>query len=133
MINAIRNNSRYILVLALWSVVGMISIEASIVVILSTVILFFYKEKYFEALFGFFFILALSDNLQELWRFAKVVKPYYLLLMGFLVLYQHKRLVSDNYILKQFIPYLAVALVCILYAVDSNIAFQKTLSYAVLL
>lgn len=133
MINAIRYNSGYILIMALWSIVGMLSTEASIVVILSTLILFFNKKKYFEALFGFFFLLVLSDNLQELWAFAKVVKPYYLILMSALVIYDHKELVKNNNILKQFIPYLAVASLCLLFAVQFDIAVQKTLSYALIL
>ena len=110
--------------MALWSVIGMLSTEIATVFILGTLILFFHKERYFEAPFGFFFLIILSDNTEELWRFAKVIKPYYLLLMGVLVIFNHRKLISDYTIIKRFVPYLIVALICIYFSVDAGIALQ---------
>jgi hypothetical protein len=133
MFDSIKNNFSYILVMALWSVVGMLSTEIATVFILGTLILFFHKERYFEALFGFFFLIILSDNTEDLWQFAKVIKPYYLLLMGALVIFNHRKLISDYTIIKRFVPYLIVAAMCIYFSVDAGIAVQKTISYALIL
>lgn len=134
MFASIQNNLQFILIMLSWSIVGMISTEIAMPFILGILILFFYKEMYFEALFGFFFLIILSDNTQELWRFAKVIKPYYLILLGVLVLTKYRTLVSDLSIFKRYLPYLFVALiVTLIYAIQLDIALQKLLSYALIL
>ncbi|MBI3134257.1 MAG: O-antigen ligase family protein [Bacteroidetes bacterium] len=133
MFDSIKYNLSYILVMASWSVVGMISTDLAMLYINATLILFFHKERYFEALFGFFFLIILSDNTEYLWNFAKVIKPYYLLLMGILVLTKSKVLISDITILKRYAPYLIIALICLQFSVDPGTAIQKTISYALIL
>jgi O-antigen ligase len=133
MFASIRNNSGYIFTLALWSIVGMISTEISIVVILTHLILFFNKQRYFEALFGMFFLFALSDNLEELWSFASVVKPYYLLVFGALCIFKYKDLIKFPMIVRHFSIYLLIALVCIYYSVDAFVSIQKVISFFLIL
>lgn len=119
--------------MASWSVVGMLSTEIAFVFILSTLVLFFYKEKYFQALLGFFFLIILSDNTQTLWTFAKVIKPFYLLLLGLLTLINRKKLISEYQIIKRYLPFLFVTILCVFFAIDPFISIQKIISYALIL
>jgi len=133
MLYSIRKHSNYILILALWSIVGMLSVNLAIVVVLGTLVLFFQKERYFEALFGFFFLLVLSDNLETLFQFAKVIKPLYLVTMGLLTVVKRDQLLSNYNFLYRFGPFFIVALICIYFSVTKDVSFQKALSYALIL
>lgn len=133
MFETIIKHRSYILILALWSIAGMLNTAIATVVILTTLILFFQKERYYEALFGFFFLLVISDNLEDLFSFAKVVKPLYLILMGVLC-FVDKRFVIYNYgVVKRFIPFLLIALISTIYSVDVSVSLQKIVSYSLLL
>ena len=133
MLYSIRKHSSYILTLGLWSVVGMLSTTAAMLVILVTLFLFFQKGRYFEALFGFFFLLVLSDNLETLFAFAKVVKPFYLLMMFILVIMRRKELLKNFDFIIRFAPFMVVAMVCIYYSVTVGVSIQKIVSYSLIL
>ena len=114
--------------------VGMINTQLAFVVILSNLFLFFRKERYFEALFGFFFLLVLSDNTEELWRFAKDIKPFYLITFAALIFTQYNKLITTTKIFKFIIPYLIVGVVSLIFAKEENffIGIQKMISYSLI-
>ena len=133
MFRSIKLHISFILILAFWTIVGMLSTAAAFVVILITLYLFFKKERYYEALFGFFFLLVLGDNLEDLFAFAKVVKPIYLIVMGGLTYINRQQLIPNLKIISRFTPFLVVALLCVAFSVVPNISIQKTVSYGILL
>ncbi len=133
MFDSIKNNSGYIVIMALWSVVGMLSTPLAFVVILGNLILFFAKERYFEALLGMLFLFILSDNTQELWQFAKDIKPYYLLLFGVLVITKYDQLINMSIVIKALTGFLVVSLICVQFSHDAFVAAQKTISYGLIL
>ena len=133
MLDSIKNNSGYIVIMALWSVVGMLSTPLAFIVILGNLILFFAKERYFEALLGMLFLFILSDNTQELWQFAKDIKPYYLLLFGVLVITKYDELIQMPLIIKALTGVLLVSFFCAQFSHDAFVAVQKTLSYGLIL
>ncbi len=118
---------------AIWYFVGSMSVPAFFLVGGASVILFWRKKQYFEILLGFFFILILSDNLKYTTDFAKVFKNLYILLLTAIAIFDRSHLKITNNVFKHFIPFLAIATVGLALSPQVFTAFQKQLSYGLIL
>lgn len=88
------------------------------------------KEMLWELFAGFFLILILSDSRQPGLAFAGQVKEVYIVLLTVFVLLNSRKFDLTTTFIKPFIPFFAIAVVCIFFS--ERIVFvsiQKTLSY----
>jgi len=119
--------------MAAWAIAGAVSEIIAIALVLLTLILFFQKERYYEALLGFVVLLVFSDSYESMFQFAVTVKPIYLILLAFLT-YRIPSLHEKNFdFLIRFGPFLLIALFCVLFSPVPLISIQKIVSYGLLL
>lgn len=107
--------------------------NAAYVVAGISVVMLAVKKRYFELLLGFFFILLLSDNLDERLMFAKNFKNFYILLMALTVLSERDKFKPFSNIFSMFIPFFILAVFALQFSGSFSVAVQKTLSYFLLL
>lgn len=91
------------------------------------------KQLYPEILLGFLFILVLSDSLRSETDFAKDFKNVYMLFIAGIGVIERNRFGAVNRIYTYFLPFFAVALVSMFFSPQIPLAFQKTLSYFLLI
>lgn len=91
------------------------------------------KGLYKELLLGFFFILILSDSRQPSLAFAGQVKNIYIVMLALFIFVNRSEFSPLNTFFKKFLPFFAVATVCLFFSNSFNTAVQKTLSYFLLL
>lgn len=98
-----------------------------------TVLLLVVKKMHFELFLGFFFILLLSDNLDERLWFAKSFKNVYMLAMAYVLLVYREQFKPYSKLITFFIPFFFVAVFALQFAGDLATGIQKTLSYILFL
>lgn len=91
------------------------------------------SKRYSEVLITIFFTLILSDSLSESLVWAKSFKPILIIFAGLVYVLKFKTFEAKNPLLKYFIPFLVVAVFCIGFSPIVATAFQKTLSYFIVL
>lgn len=97
-----------------------------------SILLLAHKQRYFELLLGFFFILLLSDNLDERLYFAKSFKNFYIVLIGITLISRRDDFKPFSGIFKLFIPFFIVAIFALQFSGSIGVAIQKTVSYGLL-
>ncbi len=131
MIQILRDNFQIYLIFLGWVIVGNVLPEANFVLIPCLVYLFSRSERFDLVLFGFLFILILSDSLEDSLTWVKSFKPIYALLMGVLYLIHRDRFdFYSNKLFRWFIPYFVVMIICLVFAELTLLtSIQKTVSY----
>lgn len=120
------------LVFFIWFLAGYINKWIPFGLIPITVLIFYRKEFYKEILFGFIFILILSDCLEYQVDFAKTFKNVYIVLLSLLVLLDANIRSELTDYFKIFIPFFLVAALCLFYSPVPGTGIQKTISYFLL-
>ena len=134
LVGHLKLNKIFFSIVLLWIVVGAYLGPLYLVVIPFTVLLFLRGNYFLELLLGFWFILILSDSTLRIFEFAKILKPYFILLLAFGFWVKRKELSNlTNPLLKPFIPFILWAFCVVPFSPEFGICFQKTLSYALLL
>ncbi len=105
---------------------------AYVVVGLSMLLLAF-NRMYFELLCGFFFLLLLSDNLDERLWFAKSFKNIYILFLSVIFFSDRKSFSPYSTIVNLFLPFFISAVFALQFSGKLDVGIQKTLSYLLLL
>jgi O-antigen ligase len=132
MLESLKRNSQFLAMLAIWVFTGMAFAPAGLLVVAVSVILLKWKGRYAEMIIGLIFILILSDSRQYQLDFAKQVKDVYLVLLTALYLFDRKNFNFSNSTFLSFTPFLAWSFAMTFRSPDMMVAFQKTLSYALL-
>lgn len=116
----------------LWLVTGMYGGPVVYGIVPLTMIFMRNKGLYEELLLGFFFVLILSDSLEDRLFFAKNLKNIYVTLLAVFVLFDLKNFQPLNNLYKVFIPFFIFSFLTMIFSVNEAFFFtslQKTLSY----
>jgi O-antigen ligase len=132
MLEFIKRNSHFFLILLSWVAIGWVVPKAMLGVIPLTLLLFKQKNRFSEMLIGFLFILILSDSRQYEIDFAKDVKDIYLVMMTLFMFFDQKQFKHKNTFFYPFIPFFVLAALLISRGPEPDVALKKTLSYALL-
>lgn len=128
----LKSNIQFLILLILWLITGMYLPAFSIVLIPLSLLLLFYKQMHQELILGFFFILTLSDSRYYALSFAADVKNIYIVLLAVFFILDYKRIKHKISFVLYIVPFILIAIFCIQYSPQVNIAIQKTLSYFLL-
>ena len=132
MLQHYKDNLQLYIIFLLWLIIGMYGNVTIYVVMPLTMMLMRKKGLYEELLYGFFFILLLSDSLEERLFFAKNAKNIYITLLAFFVLTDLNSFRSLNKLYKIFLPFFLFSFMTTLTSVSENFfltSVQKTASY----
>lgn len=126
-------NIQLYIIFIIWVLVGMYAGSVTIYVVLPlTLMLMWKKNLYEELLFGFFFILFLSDSLEERLFFAKNVKNIYITMLSMFVFSDLRNFQLRNKLYKIFLPFFLFSFLTTLTSFGEKFfgtSIQKTLSY----
>lgn len=134
MLRFIATYNQFLIMLLVWtlsSLYGGKNVAMGVVGI--SILLLKFNNRYMELLMGFFFILLLSDNLDERLYFAKTFKNIYMVFMGLVLFTDRKKLQPFSSLIRMFIPFLVIAVFALYFAGAFSVGVQKTLSYILLL
>lgn len=133
MIDFLKSEKQFLLLLLLWVVAGMIFAPLAWIVIPVVLLLLQRRKMYLEMLIGFFFILILSDSRQYSFHFAADIKDVYLLLLAFFMFIDRASFSPGQRVFFRFIPFLVMAVLFLVFSDVFIKSAQKTLSYLLLL
>jgi O-antigen ligase len=135
LIREIRKEKQLLLILSSWFIAGLyLPIAGYVFVPLS--FLFFIKRRQFSNLFvSLLFLFMLSDNRVAGFDFATTIKPIIVsLLFSFLYINRRRLKISINHpLVLDFVPFLIVAFLCILFSPVPLSSTLKTVSYLLFL
>lgn len=115
-----------------WVVLGSVSPVIVYAYIPITLFILRQREDYFAMLAGLILMLVFSDSRQPIMEFAKTAKIIYFTLFSLFVMVDYKKIEDNIKLYKHFIPFLIVALFCLLSSPVIASAAQKTISYGLL-
>jgi O-antigen ligase len=127
-----KENIQLYIVLIVWLLAGMFAGPAFYAVLALTLVLMKQKEMYEEMFIGYFFILVLSDSLEERLFFAKNAKNFYIVALAAFVFFDRKAFPQFNSLYKIFFPFFIFSVITMLTSVFEPFFFtslQKTISY----
>ena len=119
---------RFYLLLTIW-VIGCIIFHPFAYAILPVVIVLGHRERYFEVLILFLFVLILSDSTDPLLMWSQSFKNILVLTFGLIFLLKYRSFSTEGGIIRYFLPFFAIALLCLAYSPIPIIWSQKNLSY----
>lgn len=131
-LDVLRNNFQMFVLMIFWLMAGLYAGQGVLLFIPITIFIIFMNEKFPEILFGFIFILVLSDSLEESMAFAKSFKNIYILLLFFFFIFSLKTQVTVATTYRFFIPYFVFGLIGLMFSPIFFTSFQKLLSYIIL-
>lgn len=132
MIEYYKENIQLYIILFVWLVAGIVGGPAIYVVLPVTLLLMRQRGMYEELLIGFFFILILSDSLDEQLFFAKTVKNIYMAFLAVVFLFDTNSFQPMNKLYKIFIPFFLFSIITIFNSVNDpffSTGLQKTISF----
>ncbi len=132
MIQVIRQNIQFYIILSIWLITGMYAGVAVYAVLPLTIILLARKQMYLEIIVGYLFILLLADSSIPRLFFAKNVKDIYISLLSLVFFLNYKYIYKENILFKIFLPFLLFSFFTMCFAWNDSYFFtsiQKTLSY----
>ncbi|OFY84481.1 MAG: hypothetical protein A3F72_13820 [Bacteroidetes bacterium RIFCSPLOWO2_12_FULL_35_15] len=118
----------------IWLIIGKYAPVISYAVIPITMFLMYKKGMIEELLIGYFFILILSDSLEDSLFFAKNVKNIYISVLAVFFFFDTKNFQPLNKLYKLYVPFFIFALFTIsisLFEPFFFTGFQKTISFAI--
>lgn len=125
----ILKHKELLIILTIWYFFGAFFKAGAAAVTLFSFIVFLYKKKGVYVLFGFLFILILSDNFRM--SFAAQVKPLLILLLAVFIFLQKKILLQGS-LIKPFLLFFVVSVFSLSRSPILFTAFMKNLSYFLL-
>lgn len=129
MINHLSRFFQFYLLLLLWSLSSVFFGSIASVVVGLSLLLFWKNQRNLELLLGFIFILILSDNISEVFTFAKSFKYIYIIFLFIILTINRERFIPYSSFHKGFIPFIIVAFIALMYAGNFNVSLMKTFSY----
>ncbi|MBK6540786.1 MAG: O-antigen ligase family protein [Flavobacteriales bacterium] len=99
-----------------------------------TVFLFYRRESFPDMLFGFIFILVLSDMTPEIFQMRKIktAKYAYIIALSVILLADQWRFQPMAAVFKLFLPFFVYSFFPLIFSNDPITGVQKTISYALL-
>jgi len=119
---------RFYLLLTIW-VIGCIIFHPFAYAILPVVFVLGHRERYFEVLILFLFVLILSDSTDPLLMWSQSFKNILVLTFGLIFLLKYRSFSTEGGIIRYFLPFFAIALLCLAYSPIPIVGSQKMLSY----
>lgn len=113
--------------------IGMYTGPIALVAIPLIALLLLFRGFYTELLLCFFFTLVLSDSRNPVLDFAGDVKNIYILILGVGLLFIPRNNTPFERTLLVYIPFLLIALFCLVFRETLFTGLQKTLSYLLLI
>ncbi len=129
----IKQNAQFLILMLTWIVAGYILKELAIGIVIFTMVLLKYKNRYEEIILAFCFLLLLSDNRHHEYSFAKEAKDIVLVMLSVFAIFDRKQFRVQNQYFYPFIPFLLLAFIMIYRHPDAFMSFQKTLSYTLMI
>ena len=133
MLRFLSENKGAILLFLAWFVIGRINAPAFYVLASLSIILLWRKLMFLELLMGFLFVLILSDTINDTTDFAKAFKNIYILALSAIAVIERNRFPKINRIYIYFVPFILAGLIGLLDSPVRFLAFQKTISYILLI
>jgi hypothetical protein len=127
-----KENSQLYLILLIWLLTGMFGGKLIFGVLPITMILMAKKEMYEELFIGYFFILILSDSLDDKLLFAKNAKNIYVSILAVLFWFNRDSFQPFNNLYKVFLPFFIFSFFTMYTSLNEPFIFtslQKTISY----
>lgn len=128
MIDYLKRNIQFIIMITLWVVSGMYGGPSYFLIVPASLLLLRMRNMHSEVIFGLLIITVLSDHWKPHLLWASNVKDIYLLLMFGMFLFNSKDFSYRNMVIGPFIPYLIWIFIPLLRSPDAFTAFQKTIS-----
>lgn len=132
MLEHLKENTQIYIIFLFWLVIGMYG-GPVIYAVIPGVMILMWRKGFFEELFwGFFFILFLSDSLEDKLFFAKNAKNIYIVFLALFFFSDLKNFQSANKLYKLFLPFFIFSFITVLLSVNEKFFFtslEKTLSY----
>jgi O-antigen ligase len=91
------------------------------------------RGKNLEVLLGFLFLVILSDSRQPMFEFAQNTKNILIIILTMFFFTDYKNYVQMNRLFARFVPFILIALICLIYSPVVETSIQKTLSYLLVL
>jgi O-antigen ligase len=132
MLEFVKENSQFYMLILIWVIAGIIAPELAMVVIPLTLMLLKNKGKYAEIIVAFAILLYFSDNRKHEFAFAGKTKDIALVLVSAFVMFDSKQFFSKSKFWYPFAAFFAVASISMFRNPLPMLAFQKTLSFALM-
>jgi len=132
MLEFVKENSQFYMLILIWVIAGIIAPELAMVVIPLTLMLLKNKGRYAEIIVAFAILLYFSDNRKHEFAFAGKTKDIALVLVSAFVMFDSKQFFSKSKFWYPFAAFFAVASISMFRNPLPMLAFQKTLSFALM-
>jgi len=132
MLDFVKENSQFYMLILIWVIAGIIAPELAMVVIPLTLMLLKKKGRYAEIIVAFAILLYFSDNRKHEFAFAGKTKDIALVLVSLFVMLDSKQFFSKSKFWYPFTAFFLVASISMFRNPLPMLAFQKTLSFALM-
>lgn len=129
-----KTNFQLFFILFIWLIIGKYAPLISYAIVPLTMFLMYKKGMIEELLIGYFFILVLSDSLEDSLVFAKNVKNIYISVLAVFFFFDTKNFQPLNKLYKLYIPFFIFALFTMSFSINDPFfltSLQKTISFAI--
>jgi O-antigen ligase len=133
MIDFLKENKQFMLLLIIWVAAGMVLKESALLLIPAGLVLLKKKQRYTELLISVFLLLFLSDNRHEAFEFSGYVKDIAVLMLSIFVIADPKQFKPRNTLYFYFVPFLILSFLLSARNPEPMVSFQKILSFALML
>jgi O-antigen ligase len=128
-----KDNYQFLLIILIWTMTSVISSDLGIVVVPLSFMLLKNKQRFAEIAVALAALLYFSDNRQPELAFARKSKDIALVLVSAFVLLDNKHFTAKSKFWYPFAAFFVVAFIAVFRNPDPMLAFQKTLSFALML
>lgn len=133
MIAHFRRYFQLYIVLVIWTVLGSYSELTLYGILPLTLYLMHQKGMNVEIILSFFYILFISDSLDERLYFAKGIKNIYPVLLALFMIREVSSFQPINRLYKIYLPFFLFALFCTAFSETFLVSIQKTISYLLMI
>lgn len=113
----------------LWLIGGAINIYFGAFFVVISFLMMIKKERYINVVISFWLLLIFSDSSIGILRFAHLVKPTIMALVGFSSVFLLNKCKLKNTFFLSFVPFFLYLMVSVFFHENILISFQKGLSY----
>jgi len=129
----LRENIQFIFICLIWVFVGFFFGPVNLVLVPLSILLLYHKNFEVELLVGFILVLTLSDSRSPGMLWAGQVKNIYILILSLIMFKKYSELKIKINLHLFIAPFICVAIFCLVFSPIISVAFQKTLSYFLLI
>ncbi len=129
----LKEKLQFVLLALSWVIVGIYMGPVIYAYLPLCIILFKRRGMFFELFFGFLLLLVLCDSRHPEMRWTVNLKEVYIVALAVFLFFDNKNFGKFNGFYIRFIPFILIAFYCAIEAVFPAKAFQKALSYLLLL